>query len=371
MAQLQTQHRSLNNFQAPRALAKTGFPQLGRLPQEIQNAIWKEALQTEAQKIVLFDYETGGIYLSQDLVSSISEVNSAARTVAIEFYNVTLDVFACDLEYFTLSRPRRHQRGVVRLHLDYATFLVGFDTSDLLHEDDWWNIGLPEDSEALQNKLYNASAMTEAETYEIFKEHYHIFANMGRPCQEDVPGYVTAVHVTGGLTESQRAQVRRTVQAIQVFTEDLPQATLGQPTCCWNCESSQREPNKDHKCYGDFPNAGFCRILVVTTWENAVRGAYTLDQLFNDCANLTTAQWWDSIKSRLKFCGKHEHLSDENDGEENNDDDSIDNADEDAAGEFGVVDQHATDEYDAGKREDKEYKKFASVCARKEKSFFF
>lgn len=97
----------MNNFQAPRALAKTGFPQLGRLPQEIQNAIWKEALQTEAQKIVLFDYETGGIYLSQDLVSSISEVNSAARTVAIEFYNVTLDVFGMLLPQFSLTEPCR------------------------------------------------------------------------------------------------------------------------------------------------------------------------------------------------------------------------------------------------------------------------
>lgn len=105
MAESQTQHRASNNLQTPGALATTEFPQFSRLPQEIQNAIWKEALQTEAQKIVLHDSDTGGIYLSQDLVSSISEVNSAARSIAIEFYNVELDVFGMLLPHSSLTEP--------------------------------------------------------------------------------------------------------------------------------------------------------------------------------------------------------------------------------------------------------------------------
>lgn len=120
-------------------------------------------------------------------------------------------------------------------------------------------------------------------------------------------------------------------------------------------------------------------------------GVYTYDRLFNECANLTTAQWWDSIKLSLMLCGKHEHVDDENEAEENNDDeiiddDHIDTADEDienasvdAASEFDVADQHVhnhdctekNNESDAGKREDEEYRKFAAVCARKEESFFF
>lgn len=120
-------------------------------------------------------------------------------------------------------------------------------------------------------------------------------------------------------------------------------------------------------------------------------GGYTADQLIDDCANLTTVQWWDSIKSRLMFCAKHENLYDEKNGENNdgaeifdeddidNADEDIDNADVDAATEFDVADQHVTKEDDAkkntkddvGKREDKGRNKFASVCAREVKSFFF
>lgn len=232
MTDFQTQNHALDSLQTPRDLDKTGFPQFGRLPQEIQNAIWKEALQAEAQKIVLHDFETGGIYLSQDLVSSISQANSASNTIANEFYNVRLRVFgmlhillgryysetnspipACDLEYDyeSLTRPRRHKRGVVRLNLEYATMMVGFDPYQVSYDDGWWNIGLPRDSEALQSKLYKG--MTYAEENKVFKEHYHLWATGGRPCRdEDVPAWVTNCHVTSKLTKTKRAQVRRTVR---------------------------------------------------------------------------------------------------------------------------------------------------------------
>ncbi|KAI0171040.1 hypothetical protein BJ166DRAFT_589130 [Pestalotiopsis sp. NC0098] len=380
MAELQTQHGASNSLQAPRDLAKTGFPQFGQLPQEIQNAIWREALQKEAQKIVVHDFDTGGIYLSQDLISSVSQANSAAYTVANEFYNVKLDAFACDLEYLTLSRPRRHLRGVVRLHLEFATMVVGFDLRELLLDDGWWHIGLPQDS-ALQKKLY--TDMTEAETHEMFKEYYHLWATGGRPCRdEDVPAWVTNCHITGELTESECAQVRRTVQVIGASFEVLD--IYWQPRCCWNCVLSHRGLFENFKCSGVFPNVEFCRLLVADRARDLGTGEYTFDRLIKHYANLTTADWWNWIKSSLILCVKHEHLDDENEGEENNDDemtddDHIDTADEDVAGDIYVADQHdhnhdcteKENKDDAGKHEDKEYNRFASICAWEENSFFF
>jgi hypothetical protein len=70
------------------------FSLFEKLPQELQNTIWKFSLVEEARHtIVLFDGETSGLVPSVQLISAISLVGRAPRTFALKFYTVEVPVF--------------------------------------------------------------------------------------------------------------------------------------------------------------------------------------------------------------------------------------------------------------------------------------
>lgn len=77
-----------------RPLADSGFPSFSKLPGEIQNKIWLEALRSEAKrKVVVFDQKSGGLAPSVQLISSIYKANKTAHTLAMEFFNFNSEVF--------------------------------------------------------------------------------------------------------------------------------------------------------------------------------------------------------------------------------------------------------------------------------------
>ncbi|ETS86991.1 hypothetical protein PFICI_00819 [Pestalotiopsis fici W106-1] len=260
------------------------FPYFKEFPQEIQNSIWKQALIAEVKHtFVIHDSKTGGLLPSVKLISSISTVNKAARTIATEFYNVKLDVFACTREPPEMILQRRQAKGVLRLNLEYTALFLG-------RQPPWYVFRL--DLDEIEDI---------GEEFEDGRDNQDYVKWSGTRPQgdssiwHDKQLWITRSHITAPLDEPQRAQVKRIYQEESSPVDDC----YWEPPCCWGCSwESANFPCEgaysSHK-ESQFPNVWLCRLFI-TDFE------YQLDMLVTDYAKVPIEELWELMRGRFVTC---------------------------------------------------------------------
>ncbi|KAF3014765.1 hypothetical protein E8E14_010483 [Neopestalotiopsis sp. 37M] len=264
----------------------TCFSLFGKLPQELQNAIWKFSLIEEVRHtIVLFDGETSGLVPSVQLISAISLVGRAPRTFALKFYTVEVPVFDCDREPPDMKAERGRAKGLLRLNFDHTTLLLGYVpdvTLRILFRD-----GNRIEPRNLHNRDYGYESTADTEGHLSYEDW---FGNKAKTA----PLRITRSRITAPLTTLQRAQVKRVYEEVDATTliYDI------RPYCCWNC-SWKKKYGKDGPLSSPavkaFPNIWLNRWLFI----NAIPALVTL---LREYALFHQRRLWGSVWRKLVTC---------------------------------------------------------------------
>ncbi|KAI4601684.1 hypothetical protein KJ359_011815 [Pestalotiopsis sp. 9143b] len=238
------------------------FHKFDRLPRELQNQIWLEALRTEARRtVVVYSGNTGGLLPSVKLISRVSKANKAAYTSAMEFFNFEIEVFACVRSLPDMIPERRRAMGILRLNLDHTTLLLEFPFPRTVR----WVAG---------------------------KAAEYYSGTRPKDDSESTAYWIARRRITAPLSPSQCALVKR----IYEFSFRPDRGSPEEPRCCWDCEwlnhpgnalyvvgawaRYNRQPNNP------FPNVWLARMFIVDDEDQTPAG------VFMEYAGIDHDEWW-------------------------------------------------------------------------------